>query len=356
MIKLTVLALFVALQQGTSAEKDTSRRLLQYYPQPYQPYYPQQNQYGYQPQPIQCAPGDACKYPDPCHNAAQCYADYLAATQPQAPPAAPQTPANPPAANGPPATNPGVTPGTPPVNPPQPPPPAVQPNPVVQTPPQYPPQVGGPPAVGPGGPGLYPIQQPPFMNPAMLGPPLTEATCTGTTPMGMPAVPGTATSCQNRVACPPGPPAAGAPPCAGPMAYNNMAENFKLYCSAPMGCSGSEINMNFGPGQGVRSINQLLFSEAGSGQGSTINVRNDQMIGNVITVERLECSAAGSCGGLTVNMWGASMNDVDCGMAANCAGCVINLWTQEPMPGCPNPGAAPGNPACLIETSPCFGY
>jgi len=288
----------------------------------------------------------------------------------QGQPGAPAAPANP-AAPATPAVVEPVTPATPatpanpvaPVNPVNPVNPVLPSTPVVQQPqvnPQYPGGVPGNPGMGFGGPQqqqpgvAYPpgyVPPPPMggntQNLPAFAMPLAEANCE--IPYGMPG------SCSYRnkfQQCPPTAP----PGTCGPITYDRLMDNFKLNCPIPFGCYGSEINMNIGANpmfpMGVRKINQVLASEPSALQSATINIRNMQNNGNNIELSNLECNNLLACTGLTLNVWGVSVNDVNCDQPGNCGGCNINFYTTM-RPGCQNMIA---NPMCLVEAKPCWGY
>lgn len=350
MIKLTVLALFVALQQS-SGEKEvhTSRRLLQVGNPYYNPGYPQ-----YPPQPqFNC---DPCNPYGVCYNMYSCWNQQQQPQQPVAPPpAVPAPPANvppppPPANQGPPPPvnggtgNPAVvTPPAPPaVNPGPPAPPAVNPGPPAMPMPGAP-QPGGLYPVGPGAP-IMPIMP--------LMPPQTDITC------GPPP----ATLCANRNNGPTGAvnPMTGQK--LGPLNLGGLgmplANNAKLYCDTPGACGNSNINWDVAAG--TTAINQILCSEVGSCGGSTVNIKNrgvGPMGGNNVELSNLECGTGG-CNGLVINGWGVSLNDVNCAVQSDCMGCLFRNMKTTPDMFCPDPYGpnAANNPNCAIEVTPCFGY
>jgi len=366
MIKVTALALFMAL---CNAEKDIepqgpSRLLLQAGGFGQQPQYnPNQNMlYG-------CLMSGQT-YQD-CYEMMIQYQQYMQYYQQQpqpqpqpnpvvSPPApaplpanpVPLTPANPPATGSTPGASTGATPGV--VTPPatgvtpgaspgvvSPPPPPIN---QVPAPPQAVPGLGVP-GLGLPNPGLIVPGVP-----GLLTPPVTDINCGPLPP---------ATLCANRNNGPTGARGLNGLPL-GPLELGaNTANNAKLYCDTPGACANSEINWNIRPNPAtgvIRSINQLLFSEPGSGTNSIVNIKNFQG-GNNVELSNLECGT-GSCNGLTLNGWGISLNDVNCAVPSDCMGCIFRNMKTMPDMFCPDPYAAdaPNNPNCAIEVTPCFGY
>ena len=258
-------------------------------------------------------------------------------TQPQPPQTQPAPPVQPPPANN--INPPQTIPITQPANPL---PPANN-----QAPPATGPGVGV--GVGPQGPQLTPVQPaipPPLFTPTTTAPPpVTDINCGPFPP---------ATLCANRRSGLGGSPL-------GPLVLDNLADNAKLYCDTPGACANSEINIDLRPNPavigGVTAINQLLFSEAGSGRGSTVNIKNLQNNGNNVELSSLECGTQ-ACGDLTINGWGVSLGDVGCAAITDCMNCKFNNFKTIPDPFCLDPYApeAVNNPGCIIETKPCYGY
>jgi len=395
MIKVTALALFMALcnaEKETTESNGPSRLLLQFgAPQ-------QQQQPGFGPSPGGANPyailnSPMCQYdPQNCIDMLQnmyqnpyygqppfnpYYNPYQQYQQPQQQYPVPQQPqVNPVPVAQPPAT--GTAPA-PAVGNPSPSAPvdplAPGANPGLNPPP--PPQVGAPGAGQGQGQGQGPptaIGQPGQVLPPVNGglpgqPPMGGLP--GQPPMGgvppvIPGMPGLLGVPVTEINCGPPP----ATPCGGRTAGSllgplnigaGMANNFKLYCDTPGVCAGSTINADIRPNPanpgGVRAIEQILCSEPGACQGTTANIKNLQGNGNNIELSNLECGT-GACGGLTINGWGVSLNDVNCPTMADCMGCVFNNMKTAPDAFCADPFApnAPSNPMCIIESIPCFGY
>jgi len=128
--------------------------------------------------------------------------------------------------------------------------------------------------------------------------------------------------------------------CSGRIIEVTPAENFILDCVAPNGCAGAQIYINVGydpnrPQRAVDNIEEILFQEAGSGEGASIHISNTLLAnGHIVELNDVVCEKAGSCTGLTIYAGeGVDFNgrQVDCAMPGACVGCTVHVaGTIEP--------------------------
>jgi len=104
------------------------------------------------------------------------------------------------------------------------------------------------------------------------------------------------------------------------MTIYDPVENYKMTCSAPGACAGSQFTFDFSAGGVVEKIG-FYFTSSYAGYGTTINVVSRQ-ISKRVKVDKVLCSVPGACEGMRIVTNGADVNDIEC-KAGACNGCVV---------------------------------
>jgi len=97
-------------------------------------------------------------------------------------------------------------------------------------------------------------------------------------------------------------------------------ENYRMTCSAPGACAGSQYTFDFSAGGVVEKIG-FYFTQSYAGYGTTINVVSRQMSKRV-KVDKVLCAVQGACEQMRIITNGADVNDIEC-KAGACNGCVV---------------------------------
>jgi len=135
----------------------------------------------------------------------------------------------------------------------------------------------------------------------------------------------------------------------------NPMSQFVLHCGNTAACEGAQLTLEYNADAGgVTRIDGYVFSSEDSGRGATITVRNEQRTGDVITIEKIECSAKNACADATfvlghdVSIW-----EVNCG-ANSCGGCLVKIDAADVgMPCDPKQLVSPSQTtAAPVVTSP----
>merc|ERR1712129_59237 len=84
-----------------------------------------------------------------------------------------------------------------------------------------------------------------------------------------------------------------------------------------------------GNANAVTRVDGYVFSAEDSGRGATITVRNEQRLGEPLTIEKIACSAKNACADTTfvlgsdVSIW-----EVNCGVGS-CGGCLVKVEAAD---------------------------
>jgi len=111
----------------------------------------------------------------------------------------------------------------------------------------------------------------------------------------------------------------------------NPMENYQLTCSGTGSCAVSQLTFKYGAGGITEKVN-FEFSGMYAAYGTTIKVESAQTARR-LKVDKIKCSAAGSCENLTFIADGADVNDVDCNRNNGaCTNCFIIKIPDQPKP------------------------
>jgi len=113
--------------------------------------------------------------------------------------------------------------------------------------------------------------------------------------------------------------------CAGGIhGMTNPPNKFKMECSALGACASATFNFEYGTGSSVEHLEGIWFTEDYAGYKTTLNLVNNQP-GQVLKLDRVECSANGACQELDVQLTNVDIGDFVCtpGLAGVCQGCTI---------------------------------
>jgi len=105
----------------------------------------------------------------------------------------------------------------------------------------------------------------------------------------------------------------------------NPQNGFFWECGGPNSCAHSQLTLQFNGAEALTSVDSLKFGGLAAGEGVTVTFENQQ-VGTVVTVNRIECGGAQSCEDATfITGENVVVEQVICANPDACAGCVLKV-------------------------------